>query len=67
MSWGDILFIEVELIYSAMLVSGIGQSDSVMYMYMKQLYIYFKFFSIIVYDIEYTSLCYTVGIYQFYM
>ena len=53
-----ILKIEVELIYSVVLVSAVEQSDSVIYMYI--------LFEIVFHyglsqDIEYSALCYTVG------
>ena len=54
-----ITLIEVQLIYNVVLVSSVQQSDSVLYIS------FFRFFFIIRYrllqDIEYSSLCYTVG------
>ena len=47
----------MQLIYSLMLISGIQQSDLVMYI---SIYSLFTFYSIIDYYIEYSSLCYTV-------
>ena len=51
--------IEVSLIYNVMLVSGVQQTDSVLY-----IYIFFQilFHYRLLQDIEYSSLCYTVGL-----
>ena len=53
-------FIEVYLIYNVVLVSGVQQSDSVIHTY---IYILFPilFHYGLLQDIEYSSLCYTVG------
>ena len=53
------LKIEVQLIYNVVLVSGVQQSDSVIYMH-THICSFFRFFSIIQ-DIEYSSLHCTVG------
>ena len=49
-------FIEIYLIYNIVLVSGVQQGNSVIY-----IYIYFRLFSIISYYNEYSFLCYTVN------
>ena len=55
--------IEVQLIYNVLSVSGVQQSDSVIHIY---IYIYMYSFSDLFHyrllkDIEYSSLCFTVG------
>ena len=50
--------IEVYLIYNVVLISAVQQSDSVIYIY---IYIYILFHCGLLQDIEYSSLCYTVG------
>ena len=49
-------FIEVYLIYNDVLVSGVEQSDSVVYILLQILFHYR-----LLQDIEYSSLCYSVG------
>ena len=66
------LIIEVELIYNVVLGSGVQQSDSVLFIYLFiYLFILFQIlfpYSLLQY-IEYSSLCYTVGLfgYLFYI
>ena len=59
-----LFFIEVYLIYSVVLSSAVQQSDSVIYIYI-YIYIYILLSVLFHYtlsqDIEYSSLCYTVG------
>ena len=50
-----LFFIEVQLIYNVVLVSGVRQSDSDIYIY---IYIYIYMF---LQNIEYCSLCYMIG------
>ena len=51
-------FIEVQLIYSVVLVSGIQQSDSVIYIDVDfQILFHYRLLQ----DNEFSSLCYTVG------
>ena len=50
-------FIKVELIYNYVLISAIQQSDLVAHMYT----LFFTFHYGLSLDIEYSSLCYTVG------
>ena len=52
-------FIEVQLIYKVVLVSGIQKSDSVIHTYIYILF-HILFHSGLSQDIEYSSLCYTV-------
>ena len=51
-----IYFIEVELIYNTVLVSGVEQSDSVLYVWILFQII---FHCRLLHNIEYSSLCYT--------
>ena len=53
-----LFFIEVELIYNVVLVSGVQQSNSVIYIYIK-FQILFPYRSL--QNIEYSPLCSTVG------
>ena len=58
------------LIYNVVLISTVQQSDSYLYISIYlYVYILFMFFSIMVYlrNIEYGSLCYTVGPYCLYI
>ena len=55
-----IYFIEVQLSYNAVLASGAQQSDSVIYVHIYS-HIYTLFHYDLSQDIEYHSLCYTVG------
>ena len=57
----DNFFIEVQLIYNILLVSGGQQSESVLYIYI-YIYILFQilFHYKLLHDIEYSSLCNTV-------
>ena len=61
-------FIEVELIYNAVLISAVQQSGSaiyIMYVYICKIYVYIffhiPFHSVLSQDIGYSYLCYTVG------
>ena len=49
---------EVELIYNVVLVSGVQQSDSDIYIYFFQILFPYRFLQ----NIEYSSLCYTIGL-----
>ena len=53
------------MIYNVVLVSGAQKSDSVIYKYIythKHIYVYIMYIHIFsLQDIEYSSLCYTVG------
>ena len=51
-----LIFFEVQLIYKVVLVSSVQQSDSVIYILFQILFHYR-----LLQDIEYSSLCYTVG------
>ena len=61
-----LIFIGVQLIYNVVLVSGVQQSDSVMYIKCMYIYVYIGFQILFHYkllqDTEYGSLCYTVGL-----
>ena len=53
-------FIEVQLIYNVVLVSGVQQSDSVIHIRIPSLF-QILFYYRLLQDTEYSSLCYTVG------
>ena len=53
-------FIEVSLIYNVVLISSVQQGDSVIHMYVCILF-HILFHYVLSQDIEYSSLCYTVG------
>ena len=55
-----IFFIEVELIYNVVLVSGVQQSDSVIHTYIS-IFFQILFPYRLLQNIEYSSLYYTVG------
>ena len=50
-------FIEVQLNYNVVLVSGVQQSDSVIYSFSDSFFFPYRLLQ----NIEYSSLCYTVG------
>ena len=57
-----LISIGVQLIYSVVFISAVQQNDSVIHIY---IYIYFFFYIFFHYrlfqDIEYSSMCYTIG------
>ena len=59
----NLYYIEVQLISSVVLVSGVQQSDSIVHIHLSILFqILFPF--ILLKNIEHSSLCYTVGPYR---
>ena len=69
-----IFFIEVELIYNVVLVSGVQKSDYIYVYICRYIYILLQIFFHyrLLQDIEYSSPCYTVGlcclfVYLFYI
>ena len=55
------IFIEIYLIYNAVLVSNVQQSDSIIHKYTNIFLFYILLHYRLLQDIEYSSLCYIVG------
>ena len=55
------LIIEIDSIYNVMLVSSVQQGDSDIYIHIYTYILHILFYYSLLLDIEYSSLCYTVG------